>query len=281
MRLWGWQRLVAANGILQEMIEHSGQFGGTLTDSTQQETDMAEQEWIDWHPKVGDVRPEGYQYHNGYRWVFGVEDGRAVNALDASGTKYRIPAPKPAEARPPWIDPQCKFRWGDRVKVLTTSRVGKVAYVVNPHDLSDTGYGDASWQYTVLVATSLSAAAPYETAGNLHRRGKWLANYALDRVPEDDLELCPEDLPQHFDDRLLDADGPQETTKYGSFVAILNDRFPEMWEKALRKAYGPLPRDIWVNEYPSCFGRAFTSYEAAKEGCDAGYIRTVHFREVL
>ena len=238
------------------MIEQHNHLCGTTTDPSQQETDMAEQEWIDWHPKDGDVLPEMYQIHTGYDWVFGVESGRTVKKASLGWTRYRIPAPRPTEARPPWIDPQCKFRWGDRVKVLTDSRVGKVAYVVNPHDLSDAGYSDESRQYTVLVATSLSAAVPYETAGNLHRRGKWLGNYALDRLPEDDLELYPEDLPQHFDDRLLDADGPHKPEK--------------------------VPREVWVNEYPNeRFGNIHLSYADAEENMGRESVRIVHFREVL
>jgi len=204
---------------------------------------MAEQEWIDWHPKVGDVRPEGYQFHNGHNWVFGDEAGSPVDKVDAAGTRYRIPATKPTEARPPWIDPQCKFRWGDRVKRSN----GQIYFVIHPYDKDNQ-------PFPVIVGEKPHAAAPYSTKQDLLANGLW-ETFAIDAVREEDLELCPEALPQHFDDRLLDADGPHRSEK--------------------------VPCEVWVNEYPTHFGRAFTSYDTAKEEGGEGSIRIVHFREVL
>jgi hypothetical protein len=233
-----------------------------------------EQEWIDWHPKVGDLRPQVYRWKapGTGRWYLGTAVGSKVTQWDVdTKQQFQIPAAAvtPSADRPPWIDPQCKFRWGDRVKHAN----GSVYFVIHPYDKDNQ-------PFPVVVAKELHAAVPYSTQQDLLDNGLW-ETFAVDAVREEHLELCPEDLPQHFDDRLLDADGPQETKEYGSFVAILNDRFPEMWEKALRKAYGPIPRDIWVNEYPNCLGRAFTSYDTAKEEGGEGSIRIVHFREVL
>jgi len=246
-----------------------------------------EVEWIDWHPKVGDVRPAVYRWKMpaDKDWEQGLHPGAKVHTAEInSGQLFQIPAPTPTEDRPPWIDPQCKFRWGDRVKVLTDSRVGKVAYVINPHDLSYAGFSDENRKYTVLVAKSLGAAVPYETAGSLRASGKWLANYEIDRLAEDELELYPEDLPQHYDDRLLDADGPQEV---GSLAQLLNDRFTEVWEKALAKHYGPrTPREIWINLWKHGPGEElgcifYSSEEARMISRLPDYIRTIHFREVL
>ncbi len=206
-----------------------------------------EQEWIDWHPKVGDVRPQVYRFYYMGQWNTGKSPGAPISDFDLT-LPFQLPAskpaPKPTEARPPWIDPQCKFRWGDRVKCFE-----KVLYVINPND---TGLG------RVIAAPSLWEVPPYSTKSGLVDSGLWHTT-GVDGYTECTLTPYPENLPQHFDDRLLDADGPQ----------------------ALRKAYGPIPRDIWVNEYPTCFGQAFTSYDTAKEVSGEGSIRIVHFREVL
>jgi len=79
---------------------------------------MADEKWIDWNPKAGDIKPAGYRYWSTMEgcWVLGAEQGFSVNSWDAANTQYQVPAPAPTEDRPPWIDPQCKFRWGDRVK---------------------------------------------------------------------------------------------------------------------------------------------------------------------
>jgi len=219
---------------------------------------MSEQKWIDWHPKVGDIKPERYRFHDGRDWVTGEQSGLRVNATDAAGTRYQIPAPAvtPPEDRPPWIDPQCKFRWGDRVKVLCDSRIGDVGYVINPNDLSYTGYGESG--HEVLVARSLGDAVPYETAGNLNRADKWLDNQNIDRLKVEHLELFPEDLPQHFDDTIIDADQPQEQPKPSR-----------------------VPREIWVNEYPKRWGQVYDTYVDADENQGRESVRVVHFREVL
>lgn len=222
---------------------------------------MTEQ-WIAWHPKAGDIKPERYRYkyHNtGMDWAEGDEPGAAVDEYSARAASYQIPAPvvSPPADRPPWIDPQCKFRWGDRVKVKGISRVGSVAYVINPNDLSRGSWGEDA-RYTVLIASSLAAVVPYETAGNLHLQGMWLTNYKVDRLREDQLELFPEDLPQHFDDRLLDADQPQEQPKTAR-----------------------VPREIWVSRYPAMWGPVHITPGSAARNALKEATEIVHFREVL
>jgi len=234
---------------------------------------MAKQEWIGWNPKVGDKRPANYRwkmpkYKN---WYTGMSAGKKITIDDIRcGVLFQILAPKPAEDRPPWIDPQCKLRWGDRVKHTN----GSVYFVIHPYDKDNQ-------PFSVIVGKEPHAAVPYSTRQDLLANGLW-ETFAVDAVSEEHLELYPEDLPQHFDDRLLDADGPQETTNLGSFALLLNDRFPEMWEKALRKAYGPIPRDIWVNEYPhGRLGNIHSTYADADENMGRESVRIVHFREVL
>jgi hypothetical protein len=157
-----------------------------------------EQEWIDWHPKIGAVRPQVYRFYYMGQWNAGKSPGFHIHEQDLN-LRYQIPAPKPTEDRPPWIDPQCKFRWGDRVKHAN----GSVYFVIHPYDKDNQ-------PFPVVVAKELHAAVPYSTQQDLLDNGLW-ETFAVDAVREEHLELCPEDLPQHFDDRLLDADGPQET----------------------------------------------------------------------
>jgi hypothetical protein len=205
-----------------------------------------EQEWIDWHPKIGDTKPTIYRRRVAgvsMDWVWGTDPGGRVNTADHENLVFQIPAPEPTEARPPWIDPQCKFRWGDRVKHAN----GGIYFIIHPYDKDNQAF-------PVIVGKRPHAAVPYSTKQDLLANGLW-ETFAVDAVREEHLELFPEDLPQHFDDRLLDADGPHKPEK--------------------------VPREIWVNEYPKCFGRAFTSYDIAREEGGEGSIRIVHFREVL
>lgn len=221
---------------------------------------MEETQWIDWHPQVGDIKPDLYRVKDKKesRWSIGEEQGQRVSHGDFKYCDYQIPAPvvTPPEDRPPWIDPQCKFRWGDRVKVTAASRVGAVAYIINPHDTSKAD-SEASG-YTVLVGSSLSNAVPYETTGSLHKQGKWFPDYSLDRLREDQLELFPEDFPQHFDDRTLDADQPQEQPKTAR-----------------------VPREVWVNRNDAgVYGYAWDTQLGAERSADDD-CETIHFREVL
>jgi hypothetical protein len=201
-----------------------------------------EQEWIDWHPKAGDFRPQVYRWKlpADEDWEQGLCCGARVSRVEiVQGQQFQIPAPKPTEDRPPWIDPQCKFRWGDRVK----DKHGNIWFVNHPHD------GDGN--FPVVCTKTRNYATPYEATYVTN----WHIDDNIEVFNEEDIELCPEDLPQHFDDRLLDADGPHKSEK--------------------------VPCEVWVNEYPTLFGRAFTSYDTAKEEGGEGSIRIVHFREVL
>lgn len=207
---------------------------------------MAEQ-WIDWHPQVGDIKPERYRHKrkdSDAVWLPGREPGKPIDELDCQLLFYQIPAPavKSAEDRPPWIDPKCKFRWGDRVK----DNKGNIWFVNHPHD------GDS--MFPVVCTRTPHYAAPY-TAGDVPC---WHQDDNIDVFNEEDLELFPEDLPQHFDDRILDADQPQEQ--------------PEP---------ARVPREIWVNKYPNRWGQVHESYADAYENQGRDSIYIVHFREVL
>ncbi len=202
-----------------------------------------EQEWIDWHPKAGDFRPQVYRHRfigeSPGGWQIGCRPGEPMEAATLVNTQYRIPAPTSTQDRPPWIDPQCKFRWGDRVK----DKHGNIWFVNHPHD------GNKYWP--VVCTKSPNYALPYGATDI----PEWSEDDNIGAFNERDIELCPEALPQHFDDRLLDVDGPHKSEK--------------------------VPCEVWVNEYPTLFGRAFTSYDTAKEEGGEGSIRIVHFREVL
>jgi translation initiation factor 2 beta subunit (eIF-2beta)/eIF-5 len=52
--------------------------------------------WIDWHPKVGDVRPEVYRVRQGDsgNWTNGIAHGVVVNRWDVTEYRYQIPATK-------------------------------------------------------------------------------------------------------------------------------------------------------------------------------------------
>lgn len=207
-----------------------------------------ETQWIDWHPKVGDARPPVYRWKMpaDKDWEQGLHPGHRVCEIESdSGQQFQIPAPvvTPPADRPPWIDPQCKFRWGDRVK----DKGGNVWFVNHPHDGDD--------RFPVTCTKTRHYASPYEAA-NLKC---WHTDDNIDVFDEGDLELYPEDLPQHFDDRLLDADGPQGAR---------------------------IPREIWINlwkqgpiEELGCI--FYSSEEARKNSSLPNYIRTIHFREVL
>jgi hypothetical protein len=208
-----------------------------------------EQGWIDWHPKVGDVKPTTYRRKVAgvcMDWEWGTDPGGRVNTADHENLVFQIPATKPTEARPPWIDPQCKFRWGDRVKHTN----GGIYFVIHPYDKDNQ-------PFPVIVGKEPHVAVPYSTKQDLLANGLW-ETFAVDAVCEEHLELCPEDLPQHFDDRLLDADGPHKSEKF-------------------------VPREIWINLWKQDqLGCTHYSQQEARENADLpGYIRTIHFREVL
>lgn len=206
---------------------------------------MAEQ-WIDWKPQPGDIKPERYRYWSDVinQWVTGRHPNEPVSKHDAAYTKYQIPAPvvTPSEDRPPWIDPQCKFRWGDRVK----DKEGNVWFVNNPWDIPE----GANSIFPVTCTKSLWDAPPHSCYLNLD------CDYNI--FEERQLELFPEDLPQHFDDRLLDADQPQEQPKTAR-----------------------VPREIWVNcGSTGGYGLAWDSQLKAERFADDD-CETLHFREVL
>lgn len=218
---------------------------------------MEETQWIDWHPKVGDIKPALYRVKGkSYQlWEIGAEPGKKVTHGGFRYCDYQIPAPvvTPPEDRPPWIDPQCKFRWGDRVKDIHED----VWYVINPQT--------AGGIYApVLVARSLSAAVPYCTAGELIDLGIFWDRideagyiYMFQCFHESDLTLFPEELPRHFDDRLLDADQPQQQINTAR-----------------------VPREIWVTSYGGHLGPwYYPSLEAALE--EESSSMPIHFREVL
>lgn len=225
---------------------------------------MAERQWIDWQPKAGDIKPEVYRIkvkHGSGKWRVGACSGDTITQATANFYYFQVPyrecVVKLVEDRPPWIDPQCKFRWGDRVKTKNCSRVGSVAYVIHPNDTTETGGGDNG--YTVLVARFLGAAVPYETADSIDQRGAWSNNILVDKWREQDTQLFPEDLPQHFDDRILDVDQPQEQPK------------------TVR-----VPREIWVNMYPDeLLGYAWLTKAEADSTPNRNRTECVHFREVL
>lgn len=207
---------------------------------------MAEQ-WIDWHPKVGDIKPERYRYRRKYEveWNNGEWQGVPVTQPEIDNADWQIPAPvvTPPEDRPPWIDPQCKFRWGDRVK----DRKGNIWFVNHPND---------DLKFPVVCT---------KTRNYLHPYVKWNEQFihdsAVEVFNEDELELFPEELPQHFDDRLLDADQPQEQPKTAR-----------------------VPREIWVNRYPDD-ATPYGSIHATRDRADLlsrnDRVECIHFREVL
>jgi len=43
----------------------------------------------------------------------------------------------------------------------------------------------------------------------------------------------------------------------------------------------PKPREFWINEYPGCFGTAYSSKAEADEGGGGIRIRCIHVREVI
>lgn len=162
---------------------------------------MSEQ-WIPWEPKVGDIAPERYQVRlkevEDDDWTYGYRGGLVVFDTDINVLHYRIPAPVESpevkESSPPWIDPQCKFRWGDRVK----DREGYVWYVNNPQGGEKT---------PVIITSSLHMLYPYcpwEIAESLTH------DYQCTAYAESELTLFPENLPPHYDDRFEDTDQPQE-----------------------------------------------------------------------
>jgi hypothetical protein len=111
--------------------------------------------------------------------------------------KFRIPAPTVQEVRPPWIDPQCKFRWGDRV----IHESGGIYYVVHPNDPTEP-------HYPVLLATSLGVTYPYNTQANVEATELW--GDSIDASKEAHLTLYPEDLPKHYDDTQQSVKKPVE-----------------------------------------------------------------------
>lgn len=216
---------------------------------------MADEKWIDWRPKAGDMFPSTYRSRPARTsepsppWAPGTQSGRLVQDLDVRWYEYQIPAPAmaPTEERPPWIDPQCKFRWGDRVR----DAFGRVWFVIHPYDKDAT-------KYPVVIAKSIATVAPYSTEQDLKAHGLWWNN-PVDACKESAIELFPEDLKPHFDDRILDVDQPQEQPK------------------TVR-----VPREIWVNMYPDeLLGYAWLTKAEADSTPNRNRTECVHFREVL
>jgi hypothetical protein len=156
---------------------------------------MEDTKWVKWEPKVGEVPPEGCQYGQPKRepvtWGLwkDVAQNRPLNGFDVDYFVFRIPAPTVQEVRPPWIDPRCKFRWGDRVK----NNSGEVRYVIHPADTNNE-------PFTVIVASSVHDAPPYSTKADLIEADLWYSSGGTDGYREHHLTLCPEYLPKHYDD---------------------------------------------------------------------------------
>ena len=155
---------------------------------------MEDTKWVKWEPKVGEVPPEGCQYDYKDRqakWTDWDYDGIStpVRGDHIEHFVFRIPAPTVQEVRPPWIDPRCKFRWGDRVK----NNSGEVRYVIHPADTNNE-------PFTVIVARSVHDAPPYSTKADLIEAALWYSSVAMDGYREHHLTLYPEDLPKHYDD---------------------------------------------------------------------------------
>lgn len=212
---------------------------------------MAERKWIDWQPKAGDIKPKVYQIkvkHGSGKWKDGACSGDTITQATADFYYFRVPyrecVVKQAEYRPPWIDPQCKFRWGDRVK----DRQGNIWFINNPWDMPK-----GTSIYPVLCTKFLWDAPPYSCYRDLS------CDYNI--FNEEDLTLFHEDLPKHFDDRILDADQPQE---------------------AVNQQPARVPREIWVNTYPGMAGGAVhETRETADIRSATDQIECIHFREVL
>lgn len=205
---------------------------------------MEETQWIDWYPKVGDIKPDLYRVKDkkASHWDIGEEPRLRVTHGDFTYCDYQIPAPvvTPPEDRPPWIDPQCKFRWGDRVK----DRQGNVWFVNHPDD---------GLTFPVICTKERGYLYPY-----IEWDSRFVGDFAVEVFDEEYLELFPEELPQHFDDRLLDADQPQEQIQTAR-----------------------VPREIWVNEYGGNQMYSYTTKHQADVCADASRIACTHFREVF
>lgn len=161
---------------------------------------MEDTKWVKWEPKVGEVPPEGCQYdykdtqNDWTDWDDAGPIDDPVTACHLELFTFRIPAPTVREVRPPWIDPQCKFRWGDRVMDDT----GDVFYVINPNDPTN-----EIWP--VLVATTLTATYPYAKRGDVG-----YGDSRINAYMEKALALYPEDLPKHYDDTQQPVKEPVE-----------------------------------------------------------------------
>lgn len=209
---------------------------------------MSEQ-WVPWEPKVGDIAPERYQVRlkevEDDDWTYGYRGGLVVFDTDINALHYRIPAPVESlevkEPSPPWIDPQCKFRWGDRVK----DREGYVWYVNNP-------WSEPTDLWPVIATKTLHYLHPYYP---------WSSSLSGDSninvFSERELTLFPEDLPPHYDDRFEEVDQPQEQPP----------KPMEVWINFY-------PKDRTFGGY------AYQSYEESFNAA-CGYSTPVLFREVL
>ena len=66
---------------------------------------MSETKWIDWKPKVGDVRPDVYRsrWRGFVDWFPGIHQGYPIEASTLLTTYYQIPAP--VDVSPPATSP--------------------------------------------------------------------------------------------------------------------------------------------------------------------------------
>lgn len=206
---------------------------------------MPEEKWIDWHPEVGDVRPQKYRWRgkNQDGWTEGTAIGDPIDEADLRWNDFQIPAPvESQEARPPWIDPQCKFRWGDRVR----DKQGHVWFVNNPYEPDD---DDADPPCPVVCTKGLWDYPPYSS----YVVGLYDDNLQI--FEEDDLELFPEELPPHFDPDQVKPVVPVPARK---------------------------PREIWLNQFEAgLWYYVFLSEESARQMPGVPKATQVLFREVL
>jgi len=72
---------------------------------------MTETKWVDWQPKVGDVRPEVYRWRESgtVEWKPAMFRGE-INAAEVASNEYQIPAPKETSMKywQPRVEPMTK-----------------------------------------------------------------------------------------------------------------------------------------------------------------------------